>query len=460
MSRTDKLTRKVSQRARDLVDRGLDRHIRLAVTGLSGAGKTALLTGMLEQLLYANDNPTLPYLNVHSQQRLHGVRLEPSPNWSVARFDYEAAINALTSEPSSWPQSTRDVAEIRVEINYKPSRGLASKLSDSRRLTLDLVDYPGEWLLDLPMLDQDYYDWSQQQSRLARQPLRSDIFADWHQRVENSIRNNDDVDKTLRRLAHDYQQQLQRCKNEFGLYFLQPGRHLLPGELAGAPALDFFPWPSHLTMPESWRPVLESKYRYYQEKVIKPFYKEYFQNYNRQVVLVDVLSALQAGENALAELKLALNELMKSFDYGHNSLLKRLVAPQIDKVALVAAKADHVAPPQHANMRQLLAQLMQQSSQQLSFERIQYQLFATAGVAVSQSGERPDGTLVLDGYDDTGERVRIRAPHVPATWPNSQQWQHGFAYPRLYPHFSSGQSPLPHIRLDQLLEFLLGDKLR
>ncbi len=34
-----------------------------------------------------------------------------------------------------------------LEIRYAPPRG------GERTLTLDLVDYPGEWLLDLPLLD-------------------------------------------------------------------------------------------------------------------------------------------------------------------------------------------------------------------------------------------------------------------------------------------------------------------
>ena len=459
MSRTEKLAEQVSKRARDLLDRGLDRHVRLAVTGLSGAGKTALLTGLLEQMLYANDSNRLPYWAVRSERRLQGARLVPSSQWSVARFDYEAAIAALTAETPGWPQSTRDVSEIRVELKYKPNKGLASKLSDTRLLTLDLIDYPGEWLLDLPMLGLTYQQWSEQQSRLAQQGVRQQIFADWQARVAASIEQSQDTDETLRRLARDYQQQLQRCKQEFGLYFLQPGRHLLPGELADAPALDFFPWPEHLSLPAAWRDSLEAKFSYYQQQVIKPFYKNYFQDYNRQIVLVDLLSALQAGEDALSELRLALGELMKSFEYGNNSLLKRLLSPQIDRVALVASKADHVAPEQHSAMRQLLGQLLQQSRQQLDFERISYQLFAVSGIAVAQPGKLADGTVVLDGYDEAGQRVRIGAPTVPANWPGREAWAQGFAYPRLSPQFVSGQSPLPHVRLDQLLEYLLGDKL-
>ncbi|XPE25465.1 YcjX family protein [Shigella sonnei] len=32
------------------------------------------------------------------------------------------------------------------------------------------------------------------------------------------------------------------CKQQ-GLHFIQPGRFVLPGDMAGAPALQFFPWP-------------------------------------------------------------------------------------------------------------------------------------------------------------------------------------------------------------------------
>jgi len=32
----------------------------------------------------------------------------------------------------------------------------------TRRLYLDIIDYPGEWLLDLPLLNKSYAQWSQQ----------------------------------------------------------------------------------------------------------------------------------------------------------------------------------------------------------------------------------------------------------------------------------------------------------
>lgn len=46
-----------------LVNRGVDRHLRLAVTGLSRSGKTAFITAMVNQLLNIHAGARLPLLN-------------------------------------------------------------------------------------------------------------------------------------------------------------------------------------------------------------------------------------------------------------------------------------------------------------------------------------------------------------------------------------------------------------
>lgn len=42
-----------------LVNRGVDRHLRLAVTGLSRSGKTAFITAMVNQLLNVHAGATV-----------------------------------------------------------------------------------------------------------------------------------------------------------------------------------------------------------------------------------------------------------------------------------------------------------------------------------------------------------------------------------------------------------------
>jgi len=43
-----------------LVNRGVDRHLRLAVTGLSRSGKTAFITALVNQLLNIHAGARLP----------------------------------------------------------------------------------------------------------------------------------------------------------------------------------------------------------------------------------------------------------------------------------------------------------------------------------------------------------------------------------------------------------------
>src|ERR1041385_1186297 len=115
--------------------------IRLGVTGLSGAGKTVFITALVHHLLHGG---RLPVFEALSGGRIARARLEPQPDDAVPRFDYEAHLRALTDE-RRWPESTTRISELRLVIEYQSARG-----ARNRTLTLDIVDYPGEWLLDNP----------------------------------------------------------------------------------------------------------------------------------------------------------------------------------------------------------------------------------------------------------------------------------------------------------------------
>ena len=60
-----------------LVNRGVDRHLRLAVTGLSRSGKTAFITAMVNQLLNIHAGARLPLLSAVREERLLGVKRIP-----------------------------------------------------------------------------------------------------------------------------------------------------------------------------------------------------------------------------------------------------------------------------------------------------------------------------------------------------------------------------------------------
>ncbi|BBI60416.1 hypothetical protein HSBAA_17220 [Vreelandella sulfidaeris] len=303
-----------------------------------------------------------------------------SPTWVCHAFPTTPAWPPYAIPPPRWPDPTRGISELRLQLRYRPARSgwLTPEIA---HLTLDLFDYPGEWLLDLPLLQHDFYSWSQVQA-LHEGEQRRGLFSEWLAAVEPLDPAGEADEAQLATLAEDYAQGLRRAK-QAGFSDLQPGRFLLPGELEGAPVLQFFPLPQlnashHSTSKEALEALpanslyatLAARFRYYQQQVVKPFYRDHFRRFDRQIVLVDVLGALNAGPERFEDLSRALRQLMHSFDYGKRSLLTRLFAPKIDRLAIAATKADHVTPDQHGNVVQLLEALLAEPLKDLRFANV------------------------------------------------------------------------------------------
>ena len=143
--------------------------VRLGVTGLARAGKTVFIAALVHNLVHGG---RLPLFKAYAGGRVAGARLEPQPDDAVPRFDYERHVRALVEE-RLWPDSTRQISELRLTVDYELASLLTRALS-SGRLNIDIVDYPGEWLLDLPLLSKSYTEWSRDSLAAAtpRRPSR------------------------------------------------------------------------------------------------------------------------------------------------------------------------------------------------------------------------------------------------------------------------------------------------
>lgn len=457
----------------DLLERGRDRQLRLAVTGLSRSGKTAFLTSLVHQLRHVGLEARLDLFPAAREGRLLGAQRVAQQDLGVPRFPYDQALQSLDDTPPRWPEPTRGISELRLSIRYRP-RGRGLFKADTASLTLDLFDYPGEWLLDLPLLDHDYLSWSLDQplaNEAALQRERRMLFADWLDAVESLDPAAEADEAQLAEIAEHYAKGLREAR-EAGFANLQPGRFLLPGELAGAPVLQFFPLPqlgeqdrTYLaTLPEtSVYRTLVKRFVHYQQRVVKPFYREHFRRFDRQIVLVDVLGALNAGPERFEDLSRALATLMKSFDYGKRSLLSRLFSPRIDRLAIAATKADHVTPEQHTNMVALIEALLAEPLQDLRFADIPVRAMSLASIRATQAREvehQGKRTPALRGTTLEGEDVLVFPGEVPARLPDAEFWsRQGFDFRAFRPAPRENGS-LPHIRLDAALDWLLGDKLQ
>jgi predicted YcjX-like family ATPase len=458
--------------------------VRLGVTGLSGAGKTVFITALVHALA---SGARLPLFRAAAEGRLEPAYLAPQPDDAVPRFPFEAHLATLTAAPPTWPEGTRTISELRLTLEVVPE-GLVRRMLGIRRLHLDIVDYPGEWLLDLALLDQDYRAWSRWTLAAARQKERAGEAEAFLAFLSGQSPTAPVEEGVLVEGTSCFRAYLRAARNRFTPFAgLSPGRLLLPTDMEGSPALSFWPMDLEESGPAAGTLAaeLERRYRAYITHVVRPFYRDHFARLDRQIVLVDVLSALNHGPKAVAELSAALESLLKSFRPGTSSLLTRWFSPKIDRIVFAATKADHLHQSSHERLRAILDRMVTKAAERARFEGAQVRSEALGAIRATREAETAgEGRLpVIAGTPLPGERLGNRTfdgqteiavfpgelPADPAT--AMATGVIGLAGDGLDVRFlrfrppvvvrtaADAPGPFPHIRLDRVLEFLIGDRL-
>jgi predicted YcjX-like family ATPase len=441
--------------------------IRLGVTGLSRAGKTVFITSLVANL---TQRARMPGLQASSSGAIRAAFLQPQPDDTVPRFDYERYLAALTSPTPHWPESTRAISELRLSFRVQPT-GLLGSLKGPRTIHLDIVDYPGEWLLDLALLNKDYESWSRDVLSKAALRRESAEFLAQIDLIKPDARHDE---LTAKALAEGYTAFLHKAQDARS-YDLTPGRFLLPGELAGSPALTFAPLPEGPSPRRSLRREMARRYDAYVGQVVKPFFRNHFARIDRQIVLVDALGAIHKGPRAVEEMRNAMAEILSAFRPGRNSFLSALMGKRIDRILFAATKADHLHHTQHPQLTAIMEALVQEARARADFSGAQTQAMSIAALRAtveetrSHNGDTLDvvrGTLL-----DSGKPAALYPGDLPrdpyqlisparegaTEWLNADYQIMNFAPAQL--SLGPGEGP-PHIRLDRAAEFLFGDKLR
>lgn len=458
--------------------------IRLGVTGLSRAGKTVFITALVHGLLRGG---RFPVFEAMASGRIARARLSPQPDDTVPRFAYEAHLRQLLEE-RHWPESTRQISELRLIIEYQ------SQNRAMRELTLDIVDYPGEWLLDLPLLRQSYEAWSAETIRLSRQDDRVHLAGAWHFEIA-ALDPHAPADEALAQtVARHFTDYLRACRDErFALSLLPPGRFLMPGDLADSPALTFAP----LDRLEGSAPsgslwaMMRRRYESYKDAVVRPFYRDHIARLDRQIVLVDTLTALNAGPHAIHDLERALAAILDSFNVGRNSLVSALFSPRIDRILFAATKADLLHHSSHDRLERILERLVADATKRADYSGARIDAIAMASVRATSEAHvgGPHGALhAIMGTPLAGEQAGGRTFDgesqiviYPGDLPinpdaifepesrfrglssaSSEDTDYRFLRfrPPALERNETGIPALPHIRLDRALDFLIGDRLR
>ena len=459
--------------------------VRLGVTGLARAGKTVFITSMVHNLLHGG---RLPFFDAMAQGRIERVYLEPQPDDDVPRFAYEDHLAAMTGPDRHWPQSTRHISELRVTIEYEPEAFWRRQLGPTR-LHIDIVDYPGEWLLDLALLDMSYEAWSRLALEMAARPERADTASAFRRFMGEADPAGPQEEARAREGARLFTDYLQASRDAALGLVATPGRFLLPGRFEGTPALTFCPLP----VSEGPKPgrgtlwgMMERRFESYKSAVVQPFFRDHFARLDRQIVLVDVLSALANGPQAIAEMERALGRILQCFNPGAKSWLELVLGRRIDRVLFAATKADHVHSEDHDRLEAILRYMVRAASGRAEGAGAQVDAVALAAVRATREAEAKRGAERLPavvGCPVAGERVGaetfdgtreavifpgdLPADPAAALAPDFTLFDAAggnFAFVRFRPPVPGhsaigGHAPLPHIRLDRALNFLIGDRI-
>ena len=438
--------------------------IRLGVTGLSRAGKTVFITSLVANLL---DRGRMPALG--GSDRIRAAFLQPQPDDTVPRFDYESHLAALTGVAPHWPEGTRAVSELRLSFLVAPS-GLLGGLRGLRTVHLDIVDYPGEWLLDLGLMDRDFANWSEGVlNRIPARPGGSDYLAVLA-KTDLSARF---AEPDAKRLAEAFTAHL-HASRAAGFSDCSPGRFLLPGEMAGSPVLTFAPIPSGEHPRGSLGREMARRFEAYKREVVRPFFRDHFARIDRQVVLADVLGAVHAGPAALEDLRQSMAAILQAFRPGTAGFLASLLGgKRVERILFAATKADHLHHSQHARLTALTAALLREAKDRADFAGAKTQALAIAALratteeVIDHQGQSLDA---LRGRLADGRSVALypgALPEDPAQllaparggatrWLDADYAIMNFAPAPVI--LRPGEGP-PHIRLDRAADFLFGDKL-
>jgi len=441
------------------------KRLRLAITGLKGAGKTVFLTSLINHLLEGSEE-TLPVFRDH-EVTFSAREVYPGPGKRA--FPYELYLEAFRSERPGWPQGTVLLSEYHLHV--KLARGAVT-----RELMLELVDYPGERLLDLPMTRMTYEEWSDEFDRRAQTGPRKELAAEWRRACEAIAGGSEGNAAAAAGQAIGAYAACICGLRAHGFEAVQPSAVLLRDGDASLPPIRFCPLPDRI---RAAAPAVASRFReryeHYVEDHVEPFMCE-VACCTRQIVLVDVLRVLRKGVHSYNDTRRCLRCVLDVFRYRRRepwyrpgAWLDRLFnGPAIERVAFVATKADQATRTNRARLKGLLRELVGPTHRELRTtmrrDRLHF-AFCAAHRCTGDVEKLVDGrplSALAGRRSDQRAREGVWFPgEVPESWPDDEWDAESNAF--RFPDFVPAALPMrdgaviDHVNLDKVFWYMIED---
>ncbi len=457
-----------------IYQKAIGRRFCLGVTGLSRSGKSTFITSLVNQLLH-HEKASLPGFAPVLTEKLLGVKVHRLDDENIKPFPFEQGYQDIANSEPKWPESTEDVSGCVLELKLSRKTSALNPFSSNHfSVFIEIRDYPGEWLLDLPLIDMSYSRWcaqcSAQYNRAPRKAFLGTLLEELQQldplaKVDES---------KLNKICADFKSFLRTCKdNKNSLSLIQPGRFLIPGIVEDDQLLAFIPLlrggsytqgQLEKAHKKSYYKVCKARYELYVKKLVKPFAKDFCRNVDRQLVLVDIVNALNGGPEYIDDMRQALANIADSFSYGSQNAITALISHKIDKVVFAATKVDQVLSEDHDAVRQLLSTIVRQAYKSAAHEGVEPVCEAIAAVRSSREINQ-DNEQGIAGTNLDGERIGYIHPKIPTRIPEGDEWKAftDWEIPVLSPPkglSARNGDPIPHIRLDTVINGLIGDKCK
>lgn len=422
--------------------------IKIAITGLSRSGKSVFITSFIDQII---NNKNI--FNAQNYSKKFSAKLQ-APKLSMKRFDYYHFAKQIKKE-HIWCDGTDSIslALLKIKIEGK------IPFLDDEDFYIEIVDYPGEWLLDLTLLSHTFNSWSKQSIQWLEK-----IDDEKTKAYLNTIKNLDTnhTSQALEVSLHGMYVELIEHLKDLHYSFLTPGRFLVPGDMKDDPMLLFAPIPkSSSTLHQNYA----KRFKTYVHDVVRGIHLDYFRGFDRQIILIDVIEALQNGYTCYDDMLKALNSMLGIYSHAKGNLLSRLISPSIQNVALVATKADLVPSASHNNYLSLLHDMTYKLREKLesldvnTHSHIIASVKSTQNIISKKAGQKLPS---LRGVDKTAKVVEVYPGIMPQTFPKQEDWDNSLY---MYEEFLPPQKeylpnePFEHIHMDKLIRKIIGDML-
>jgi predicted YcjX-like family ATPase len=421
---------------------------KIAITGLSHSGKTVFITSLIDQLLHQNKIESFT-----TQHRPFKVTLQP-PRARMQRFDYYTYSSQIKKD-AKWPEGTSSITSTLLEFESKSKFGWLG----NSKFRIEIIDYPGEWILDIALLGKSYEEWS------------SEVI-EWMGGIdETSVRgylaklkrlDNHTAQMQERELHQHYHDIVKELKNKH-YSNITPGRFLMPSDLAGDPMLLFAP------IPKASSPLhqaFKERYNTYLKEIVKKIQLEHFRGFDKQIVLIDIVEALQHGAGCYSDMKEGLAKMLSLYDHRNKNFIAQWFKPSIYNVTFVATKADLVASTQHNNYLALLNEMVGDIRREMDIGHIKTQtqiiasLNSTQNIKCKHEGKSISCLRGIDAKD--GSVVEIYPGEMPSSFPKPDEWHtEDYAYEEFLPPNKSYKESeaFEHIYMDKIIEMMIGELL-